>query len=85
MYGSGGYPDYDFIVKGKPARIFMIEFKAPGAHPSPLQLQRHAELRAMGVDVYVCDNEPAAKGIIKVQIEQGGKHDAFNPRREVPL
>jgi hypothetical protein len=61
-FGSNGYPDYEFlIVKG---RSFHIEFKAPGEACTELQLQRHAELRAIGHTVYVTDSVPAGRAIV---------------------
>ena len=53
-YGTGGWPDYEFNVIG--GHTFFIEFKAPGEKPTPLQLQRHKELRDLEFPVLVCDN-----------------------------
>jgi hypothetical protein len=62
MMGSNGYPDYEFFIKG--GRLNLIEFKAPGAECTELQLRRHAELRALGFVVVVCDNASAGKATI---------------------
>lgn len=60
-YGTGGYPDYEFVV---PHDAFEIEFKAPGEGCTDLQLQRHNELRALGRRVYVVDSVMLGKEII---------------------
>ena len=51
-------------VKGAPDRVFSradrgtvyIEFKAPGEGPTTRQKNEHREMRAAGMEVYVCDN-----------------------------
>jgi hypothetical protein len=68
MYGTNGYPDYDWLVKG--GKIFFIEFKAPGADCTELQLARHSELRALGFTVYVCDSVDQAKGCIRTEMRK---------------
>lgn len=37
-------------------RTFMIEAKAPGKHPTPIQLDRHEEIRTAGGIVLVVDD-----------------------------
>jgi hypothetical protein len=68
MYGSNGWPDYDWLKKG--GEIFFIEFKAPGGKCSPLQLRRHAQLRALGFRVYVCDSADQARQIIRQEMRR---------------
>lgn len=62
-FGTSGWPDYEFLIPG--GRVFHIEFKAPGGTCSELQLQRHAELRAIGHEVFVADAADVAKAIIR--------------------
>jgi hypothetical protein len=52
--GNNGMPDRILILPFRPA-VF-IEFKDKGKKPSPLQLIRHEELRALGQIVLVLDN-----------------------------
>jgi hypothetical protein len=66
-YGTNGWPDYDFLILKK--ITFFIEFKAPGADCTPLQLERHKELRALGFNVYVIDNVLAGKEVIRREFE----------------
>lgn len=54
----------DDIFKHPHGVAFFIEFKALGVPPSGLQLEEHAEMRAVGLIVYVCDNFDDAKAII---------------------
>jgi hypothetical protein len=64
--GAAGYPDRVTFVQGGYA--FFIEFKAKGKKPTALQEKRHAELRAMGFDVYVCDNLESAKELLNSKV-----------------
>ena len=49
--GTDGMPDRMVLMpKGC---IAFVEVKAPGEVPRPLQLKRHAELRALGFRVFV--------------------------------
>ncbi len=66
MYGSGGWPDFDYLKKG--GEVFFIEYKAPNGAVTELQAQRHAQLRAFGFRVYVCDSSDQAKGIIRTEM-----------------
>ena len=52
-----GWPDRTCIRrKDGVTRIMLVEFKKPGKEPTVQQLKRHAELRAMGVEVHWIDN-----------------------------
>ena len=51
--GMDGMPDRLVLMPG--GRLAFVETKAPGKKPRPLQLHRHAQLRALGFDVYVVD------------------------------
>ena len=46
-------PDDIFAKNG---RVFFVEFKRTGEHPTPLQLEEHKAMRAAGLTVYVCDS-----------------------------
>lgn len=59
---DNGWPDGLFIRRG---RVIFIEFKAPGEGPDPIQAVRHAEIRAQGIAVFVCDNLEAAYAILE--------------------
>jgi hypothetical protein len=55
-------PDRLFIVPG--GTVFFIEFKRPGAAPTPAQVREHARLIVMGVKVYVIDNVSDGKELV---------------------
>lgn len=42
----------------------MVEIKAPGEKPRPLQLSRHRMLRSLGFQVYVLDDPAQIGGIL---------------------
>lgn len=58
--GVSGIPDFVGII-GQGGRFFSIEAKAPGGKPTPIQLDRHAEIRAAGGIVLVADCVAALK------------------------
>lgn len=49
--GFDGMPDR--IVLMPEGHIGFVEVKAPGQKPRPLQLKRHAQMRALGYQVFV--------------------------------
>lgn len=49
-----GDPDRVMFMYG--GRIALIEFKRPGEAPTPIQVHRAGELRALGFDVYTVDS-----------------------------
>ena len=65
-FGSNGWPDYEFLVPG--GMVFHIEFKAERGICTPLQLQRHKELREIGHPVYVADTVSAGRRIIELEM-----------------
>ena len=61
--GNSGVPDrLVFLPNG---RIIPIELKAPGREPTQLQLKKHAELKSLGVEVYVIDTKEKVDGFIE--------------------
>lgn len=48
-----GLPDR--MILSPDGKAAFIELKSPGKKPRPLQLKRHAQLRAMNFNVYVID------------------------------
>lgn len=46
-----GVPDRLILLPG--ARFFLVELKAPGGSLRPIQKVRHAQIRALGIEVYV--------------------------------
>lgn len=71
MNGMGfrDWPDRLFIPTRGPGRRrpFWVEFKRMGEEPTPAQCLRIEDLRSRGERVYVCDNVPGFKGIIKAE------------------
>lgn len=61
--GRGGFPDRLYIKDGREVHI---EWKALGKKATPLQLERHAEMRAHGAEVYVVDNIDDANRILGI-------------------
>ncbi len=60
--GTAGMPDrLVFLPDGK---FGMVEVKAPGEKPRPLQLSRHRLLRSLGFRVYVLDDSVQIGGIL---------------------
>ena len=55
-------PDRLYITpRGK---VFMVEFKREGQHPTPAQNREHERLRAQGVTVYVINNVDAGRAMV---------------------
>lgn len=60
--GFDGMPDR--IVLMPEGHIGFVEVKAPGQKPRPLQLKRHAQMRALGYQVFVLDGMDQVPEII---------------------
>jgi hypothetical protein len=56
-----GVPDRIVFLPG--GRIILVEVKAPGCHPSPLQQRVHLMLSQLGADVRVVDSLEAADAL----------------------
>ncbi len=61
--GTDGMPDRMVLLPK--AHIGFVEVKAPGKKPRPLQERRHAQLKALGFQVFVLDDPKQITGIIK--------------------
>jgi len=59
-----GVPDRLFIAPN--GFHFYIEFKAPGAKPTPVQEREHARMRTNKCEVYVCDDVDTGKFIVNI-------------------
>lgn len=60
--GFAGVPDR--IVMLPDGKIGLVEVKAPGEAPRPLQLSRHRLLRRLGFKVFVLDGIEQVGGIL---------------------
>ena len=70
--GMDGMPDRLVLLPG--GKLAFVELKAPGRHPRPLQLQRHAQLRDLGFSVFVIDEPeqiPKMLRILSVKKKKG--------------
>ena len=61
--GTDGMPDRMVLLPG--CRIGLVEVKAPGKEPRPLQSLRHKQLRALGFPVFVLDDPEKVPWILK--------------------
>ena len=66
--GFDGVPDR--LVFLPHHKFGMIEVKAPGKKPRPLQAYRHRELRKLGFKTFVLDEKEQIEGILN-EIEGG--------------
>lgn len=62
LQNVGGFPDRVIVRPG--GRVAWVEVKSTGQKPRPLQLTRHAQLRAFGHVVYVVDSKTAVDAVI---------------------
>ena len=60
--GFDGMPDRIVLMPG--GRMAVVEVKAPGKAPRPLQETRHRMLRQLGFRVYVLDDSSQIGGIL---------------------
>jgi len=61
--GNDGMPDRIVLLPG--GRIGFVEVKSPGEKPRPLQVKRHKELRRLGFQVFVLDEEAGIAEILE--------------------
>ena len=66
--GFDGVPDRLVFLPGM--HFGMVELKAPGGKPRPLQVSRHKLLQRLGFKVYVLDNPDAINRVLN-EIEGG--------------
>lgn len=57
--GHPGVPDRIVFLPG--GRVVLVELKAPGKKPTPLQAKTHEALRALGMTVLVIDSMEDAR------------------------
>ena len=69
--GNRSMPDYLFLLPG--GRAFMIEFKAPGKAPSPLQWLTIQKLIDQGFDVEVHDTKQSAIAALRERLTNAGR------------
>ena len=60
--GYVGVPDRLILIAF--GKIGFVEVKAPKKKPRKIQLKRHKELRALGFNTYILDDESQIGGII---------------------
>lgn len=67
--GNDGVPDRIVFLSGVTA---LVELKAPGKKPTPLQMAKHRELEKLGQRVFVLDNREKVDGFIcTIQSDNG--------------
>lgn len=59
--GKRSLPDRMFLAQGG---VLFVEFKRPGAKPTPLQAHCHARWEKLGHHVYVVDNVEDGKALV---------------------
>ena len=60
--GYDGMPDRVVFLPGR--HFGLVEVKAPGEKPRPLQISRHKMLRSLGFKVYVIDSTEQIGGML---------------------
>lgn len=58
-----GMPDRIVLLPG--GKIHFVELKSPGKHPTDLQRKAISELRALGFDAVVIDNDDSLNEFLK--------------------
>ena len=60
--GLDGVPDRIVLLPGR--KIALVELKAPGKKPRPLQVKRMRQLKSLGFPVYVVDGVEQIGGVL---------------------
>jgi hypothetical protein len=63
-----GVPDRLVCLRG---RVFLVETKTKGGDLEPIQVVRHAEIRATGVEVYVLWNREQVDNWVEERLREG--------------
>ena len=61
--GNAGVPDRLVLLPG--GRMVFVELKAPGRHPTPLQVAQQQRIVGLGFDVWVIDSFEAVDELIR--------------------
>lgn len=61
--GNSGVPDRIVFLPG--GHSVLVELKAPGEKPRPLQLNQHKRLRELGQDVRVIDSKEQVDALLQ--------------------
>lgn len=75
--GNDGVPDRIVFFYGV---TVLVELKAPGKKPTPLQIAKHKELEKLGQKVLVLDSKERVESFIyNLQSEVGGANEVCTP------
>lgn len=75
--GNDGVPDRIVFFQGM---TVLVELKAPGKKPTPLQIAKHKELAKLGQKVLVLDSKESVDCFVNtIQREKGGMHEVCTP------
>lgn len=61
--GNSGVPDRLILLPG--GKSIFIELKAPGKVTTPIQLQQHRKIRALGFEVLIIDSKEKVDDFIR--------------------
>lgn len=76
-FGSVGWPDYFFFYKGQ---CLPVEFKAPKAKATPIQVAKHEELKARGFCVILCSDTAFGIECLDTMTKKGDLHGMATPQ-----
>lgn len=75
--GNDGVPDRIVFFQGM---TVLVELKAPGKKPTPLQIAKHKELAKLGQKVLVLDSKESVDCFVNtIQSEKGGMYEVCAP------
>lgn len=66
--GNSGVPDRLVLLPG--GKCIFVELKAPGKVPTPIQIQQHRKIRALGFIVLVIDSKDKVDEFIRKVMPQ---------------